>query len=889
MVSYKKSGLMNTKKIFVSGGLVMSKLELFVAVSCVSLAVSAVEYTAAWSTGENPASLADGKVTLTYEGEGADARIAAIAANPGYGNSVVVSGDTMALAENPVFTVGAGTVVFSNALDGTGTLLCRPETDESTVVWSNATTYISKYPNWKTIFPGKHLSDFEPVSSRGPASAYNPNSMTAYNSKRYTEDDTDFLDFQLQYSTSNATYACSLKCVCVTLKQTDAGIAATVKANYFLSNGSQRFDGEDVVYMAENPREFYPSVNTSYATVESSDETAGYGVNHLVMRRIGGFPQVRLEGVVTNTAADALLPVSVAAGASVWAGNGSGIGRLPTGASVSNAGEFTFGNIASNITASDPSTYHKGSLYCSGILRFASDDCESNGLEYSQEPYLKTGWITIGTGLTPYDVANFTGKINGSYVGSGKDSILSLYHYKVSDNGLVATGQVQALTASTTLRCIVMEFRSNGYILQMRATGSCYCSKTSTAGSYTPGYDFVTAYANGADLSTANFVATADGKGYAIHDFKVLFSKPDAYTIREDPSETLSIANGSRVEVAGTDSRRMQVEFRKPGSLPRNGVLEVLNGGCAVFDSADSYNTSETNYFANGSCLFRVHAGGMLCQRSRWAIGDAQRIELLGGTLWCGYVTHSDSQCYNYASLIEFQDGASVKGLSPLRVGFSTAKPLWKVRGTSASSCDMNVMLFSYRANGWREFMWDVADVTDSAEIDFNMNGWLSRSTTENTYTNITMVKTGKGTVALNAECPANAGVPGLTTIRTGTWLLNVSDAMRGTPVCLDGGMLAAAAGTANTLGPLSIAVLGGRISLGEGATLSFADSGSETWAAAEKVAVSGFAEKAIRFGASKAAAPRSKMFVTDGGDPLRVDKDGYLTAVMVGVVFSIR
>ena len=64
MVSYKKSGLMNTKKIFVSGGLVMSKLELFVAVSCVSLAVSAVEYTAAWSTGETPASLADGKVTL---------------------------------------------------------------------------------------------------------------------------------------------------------------------------------------------------------------------------------------------------------------------------------------------------------------------------------------------------------------------------------------------------------------------------------------------------------------------------------------------------------------------------------------------------------------------------------------------------------------------------------------------------------------------------------------------------------------------------------------------------------------------------------------------------------------------------------------------------------
>ena len=758
-------------------------------------------------------------------------------------------------------------------------------------MWSNATTYISKYPNWTNIFPGRNLADFEPVSSQGPALAYNPNPMTVYNIKRYAEGDTDFLDFQLQYCASNKTYACYIKCVCVTLKQTDAGIAATVTGNIFLSNGARRFDGEDVAYMAENPKEFYPSVNTSYAILESSAETAGYGVNQLVMRRIGGFPQVRLEGVVTNSTDATLLPVTVAAGASVWAGNGSGIGRLPTGSSVSSAGEFTFGNIVSDLTASDPNTYHKGSLTSSGILRFASDDHEATGLEYRQEPYLTTGWITIGTGLTPYDVTNFTGKINGGYVGAGKDSILSLHHYKVSDNGLVATGQVQALTTSTTLRCIVMAFRSNGYILQMRATGSCYCSKSTTAGSYTPGYDFVTAYANGADLSTASFVATADGKGYAIHDFKVLFAKPDAYTIREEPSETLSIANGSRVEIAGTDNRRMQVEFRQPGSLPKNGVLEVFNGGCAVFDSADSLSTSETNYFANGTCRFRVHAGGMLCQRSRWAIGDAQRIELLGGTLWCGYVTHSESQCYNYANLIEFQDGASVKGLSPLRIGFSTARPRWKVRGTSASSCDMNVMLFSYRANGRREFMWDVADVTDSAEIDFNMNGWLSRSTTENTYTNITMVKTGKGTVALNAACPANAGVPGLTTIRTGTWLLNVSDAMRGTPICLDGGTLAVAAETSNTLGTLAIDEAGGGLALGEGASLTFADSSTAAWETNGKIDGTGCAEGAIRFGTSGQAVPRRRGVFTAGGGsiPLFVNRSGYLTAVPPGTVFSFR
>ena len=158
---------------------------------------SATDYPCSWTAGATPATLAEGTLTLAYD-ETEPSKVKTIVANPGYGNRIIVSGDTMSLAANPVFTVGTGTVVFSNALDGTGTLLCRPETDESTVGWSNATTYISKYPNWKTIFPGKHLSDFEPVSSLGPASAYNPNSMTAYNIKRYTEDDTDFLDFQLQ-------------------------------------------------------------------------------------------------------------------------------------------------------------------------------------------------------------------------------------------------------------------------------------------------------------------------------------------------------------------------------------------------------------------------------------------------------------------------------------------------------------------------------------------------------------------------------------------------------------------------------------------------------------------------------------------------------------------
>ena len=52
---------------------------------------------------------------------------------------------------------------------------------------------------------------------------------------------------------------------------------------------------------------------------------------------------------------------------------------------------------------------------------------------------------------------------------------------------------------------------------------------------------------------------------------------------------------------------------------------------------------------------------------------------------------------------------------------------------------------------------------------------------------------------------------------------------------------------------------------------------------------VEGFAEKSIRFGASGAAAPVRRMFALADGTKLRVDDDGYLTAILPGTSISIR
>ena len=86
----------------------------------------------------------------------------------------------------------------------------------------------------------------------------------------------------------------------------------------------------------------------------------------------------------------------------------------------------------------------------------------------------------------------------------------------------------------------------------------------------------------------------------------------------------------------------------------------------------------------------------------------------------------------------------------------------------------------------------------------------------------------------------------------------------------------------------LAITARGGKIKLGAGATLTFADSSAETWPKTAMVKVEGFAEKAIRFGTSHASAPSRKIFTTDEGR-LYVDDEGYLTASLPGGLIIVR
>ena len=166
-----------------------------------------------------------------------------------------------------------------------------------------------------------------------------------------------------------------------------------------------------------------------------------------------------------------------------------------------------------------------------------------------------------------------------------------------------------------------------------------------------------------------------------------------------------------------------------------------------------------------------------------------------------------------------------------------------------------------------------VNDVADG--VDFTMNGAITRNASEPDVLGV--YKTGPGTMQLNASY--NVGdTP--TLIKGGTWLFNASSLASSTsPYTIDGGTLAVADGTANDLGVLTVGAAGGGITLGAGATLTFADSSAATWEAGERVVITGFEPKTIRFGTTKNALTPVQLgrFRTSEGRSVSIGNDGYL------------
>lgn len=482
-------------------------------------------------------------------------------------------------------------------------------------------------------------------------------------------------------------------------------------------------------------------------------------------------------------------------------------------------------------------------------------------------------------------------------------------HWRFYTNGPLsyATVQMQGSNSTTMIRCTILRFMQNkpdsfNFSVCAITNLACYTPMASGAnkGEGYFGMDFEDPNAVNMkgfyNLYTRNSQPeTYEPRPFSISNLVCQFSRPGEYSMSINANNP-NWRNGRLVVEGKPDGTRIFANVNGGERLPTNGVVEVRMGGTLNMGNGSGGPSKSSQ---NNSVQIIVHHGGVLrtypsvlTSGSKWAYMKGQRIDLLGGEMMPSWLHYPQTTlCYLYLNNTIFADGARIESDIPFWVGNTGSNEAgrWLVRGTEPSYVDSPVM-FLDKNHAKYEFPIDVADVTGDNKSDFYMlkdfiycDKVSAGGSTD--FDKVELGKYGPGTLEARGKHQLQTGYK--INIYGGAWKLGAShitdDAAQG--FRLSGGTLEAAAGTENVCGTLAITARGGRIKLGAGAKLTFADSSAETWEATERVTVEGFEEGAIRF----AAVPKTKMFKLPDGGKLWMNRDGYLTAIPLGTNISIR
>ena len=322
------------------------------------------------------------------------------------------------------------------------------------------------------------------------------------------------------------------------------------------------------------------------------------------------------------------------------------------------------------------------------------------------------------------------------------------------------------------------------------------------------------------------------------------------------------------------------------GAIPYYCTVVVDNGGLLDVSRASGSAMAEM-INANNIKLYptdiEIRTGGkVFSDRSAgatWKFGRKVPFNLLGGTLECN--SSAGSVNYVYVSRLLMMDGAELKCNKPYWVA-NDGDGYWTVGGTGAT------------VNGPVEFLSASSTAIRKSVVNVNDGATLVFANTiacNSGYTMVDFTKTGGGKVECRSTCHPTALTNGMK-VEDGTWKLGINNSwLNARALTLDGGAIAGATNTANTVGVLTVGTNGGTIELDPGATLSFANSTNKTWSG--MVIVKGFRERAVRFGDSAAALTREQLDMiraekTNGKKMhLCLDSNGYLAPL--GMMIRIR
>ena len=901
-----------------------------------ALSCAAADQTLAYAAGDKPATLGTGgELAFTYDGD----MVTRIVSHAAKGDTIYLKGDQINFGTDATIeTAGLGDLVISNKISGTsGLLVTNTSSAQLTMEWWGDNLLDTNV--WTTVFENVDLDDIELVSSDNKtwsskvsiSGLSNPQMMYPYWVKTNTVDGVKTMTAQLQCynkaSKPSANFDVMVKYVGLELKQDGANIAARVTtAGYIPTNSTfsityvntSIYQDDMEALRARWLADPDPAVNPRFyeTSVKLPGSTGyGYGVGQLTIRR-RDVPSVGLNYTGRTFAFGGDLKIAANARArrlrinsyNPASGDTSAVdveGLWEMGDYVGSQGtpikgNGTVGVVAETLPHENP---YEGRV--KNYLTYRTnhvDTATANGnLALSHSIFDLTNVcpsIMCGGSMTLNEIS--------------RANPAAPCHWRFYTNSPLsyATVQMQGSNNTTMIRCTILRFMQNkpdsfNFSVCAITNLACYTPMASGAnkGEGYFGMDFEDPNAVNMkgfyNLYTRNSQPeTYVPKPFSISNLVCQFSRPGEYSMSINANNP-NWRNGRLVVEGKPDGTRIFANVNGPNRLPTNGVVEVRMGGTLNMGSGSSGPGQSSQ---NNSVQIRVHRGGVLrtypsvlTSGSKWAYMKGQRIDLLGGEMMPSWLHYPQTTlCYLYLNNTIFADGARIESDIPFWAGNagSSEAGRWLVRGTSPSYVDSPVMFLDTN-HAYGEFPIDVADVTGDDGSDFYLlkdfiycDKVSAGGSTD--FDKVELGKYGPGTLEARGKHQLQTGYK--INIYGGAWKLGAShitdDAAQG--FRLAGGTLEAAAGTENVCGTLAITERGGGISLGAGATLTFADSSAETWAMTNKVVVTGFVEGAIRFGTSKAHAPRPRRFVTDDGRSLSVGDDGYLTAVRPGAVIVI-
>ena len=325
----------------------------------------------------------------------------------------------------------------------------------------------------------------------------------------------------------------------------------------------------------------------------------------------------------------------------------------------------------------------------------------------------------------------------------------------------------------------------------------------------------------------------------------------------------------------------MTCKLQSNNGMPANGAVEVRDGGVLEFSAG--LGSQNGTLRQNGTSRYHVYTGGVLRVVANHAFYNKMdmAIELHGGILEKRRQSGASTANMNlYCNNLLLEDGAQVNGdpdAPNMRLWVGNVDATWKVRGSSASFCNVPVQYV-----GTKMHTIDVADVTGDELPDFVCTRTIG--TQESNSGASTVRKIGLGTIL----CTNDVDIVGGLTVVGGTWQLGSSNIWKNNrALTLNGGTLAVSNGTANVIGALTVGPRGGTIKLADGASLSFLDSHASAWDGI--LVIEGFRPNAIRFGTNDAGLDdaQCKNLRTSTGKKLTIAPNGYLQSP--GAVLIIR